>query len=71
MATTKNDQSSPTSGAPGSKRTGLRRALVEKQILYRAAELYAERGYTGTSLQDVAEALGMSRTALYYYMSSK
>jgi AcrR family transcriptional regulator len=55
----------------GRKRTGLRRALVEKEILDRAAELFAERGYKGTSLQDVADALGMSRTALYYYMDSK
>jgi len=62
---------SPPSEQTGRKRTGLRRALVEKEILDRAAELFAERGYTGTSLQDVAEALGMSRTALYYYMSSK
>lgn len=69
MATAKNDK--PTTPTSGRKRTGLRRALVEKEILDRAAELFAERGYTGTSLQDVAEALGMSRTALYYYMSSK
>jgi AcrR family transcriptional regulator len=57
-------------GAAG-ERAAARRALVEKEILDRAAELFAERGYTGTSLQDVAEALGMSRTALYYYMASK
>lgn len=69
MATPKTD--SAETGTSGRKRTGLRRALVEKEILDRAAELFAERGYTGTSLQDVAEALGMSRTALYYYMSSK
>ncbi|MCW2997859.1 MAG: putative transcriptional regulator, TetR family protein [Solirubrobacterales bacterium] len=69
MAPKKND--SPSTGPGGRKRTGLRRALVEKEILDRAAELFAERGYTGTSLQDVADALGMSRTALYYYMSSK
>jgi AcrR family transcriptional regulator len=71
MATAKDDTTSPAPSASGRKRTGLRRALVEKEILDRAAELFAERGYTGTSLQDVAEALGMSRTALYYYMSSK
>jgi AcrR family transcriptional regulator len=69
MAPTKNDSASTDTG--GRKRTGLRRALVEKEILDRAAELFAQRGFTGTSLQDVAEALGMSRTALYYYMSSK
>jgi AcrR family transcriptional regulator len=60
-----------TEKSGGRKRTGLRRALVEKEILDRAAELFAERGYKGTSLQDVADALGMSRTALYYYMDSK
>jgi AcrR family transcriptional regulator len=62
---------SSAAGSRGRRRTELRRALVEKEILDRAASLFAERGYTGTSLQDVAEALGMSRTALYYYMSSK
>lgn len=72
MAATKgnaNDAPPPKGG--GRKRTGLRRALVENEILDRAADLFAERGFKGTSLQDVADALGMSRTALYYYMSSK
>lgn len=67
MATSKETEKK----GPGRKRTGLRRALVEKEILDRAADLFAERGFKGTSLQDVADALGMSRTALYYYMSSK
>lgn len=52
-------------------RVGLRRKLVEKEILEKAAELFAERGYAGASLQDVAETLGMSRPALYHYVSSK
>jgi AcrR family transcriptional regulator len=68
MATPKTTAKKP---AGGRKRTGLRRTLVENEILDRAADLFAERGFKGTSLQDVADALGMSRTALYYYMSSK
>jgi AcrR family transcriptional regulator len=41
------------------------------QLLEQAAELFAERGFTGTSLQDVAEAMGLSRPALYHYVRSK
>jgi AcrR family transcriptional regulator len=52
-------------------RTGLRRRLVEREILERAAELFAERGFAGTTVQDIADALGMSRPALYYYVKSK
>jgi AcrR family transcriptional regulator len=52
-------------------RTDLRRQLVEREILERAAELFAERGFAGTTVQDIADALGMSRPALYYYVSSK
>lgn len=34
-------------------------------------ELFATRGYASTSLQDVADALGMTRPALYYYVKNK
>jgi AcrR family transcriptional regulator len=51
--------------------TALRRQLVEREILERAAELFAERGFAGTTVQDIADALGMSRPALYYYVKSK
>jgi AcrR family transcriptional regulator len=48
-----------------------RRALVENEILERATALFAERGYAGTSLQDIASATGLTRQALYYYVASK
>lgn len=44
---------------------------MEREILDRATALFAERGFAGTSLQDIAEAAGLTRPALYYYFSSK
>lgn len=48
-----------------------RNNLVANDILERAATLFAERGFNGTSLQEVADASGISRPALYHYVSSK
>ena len=36
-----------------------------------AARLFAERGYQGTSLADLAEALGMQKPSLYHHIESK
>jgi AcrR family transcriptional regulator len=59
-----------------SRRTGsaqgtVRRELVENEMLEQATRLFAERGFAGTSLQDVADAVGITRPALYYYVKSK
>ena len=48
-----------------------RRELVEHEIYEHATRLFAERGFAGTSLQDIADALGITRPALYYYVKSK
>jgi AcrR family transcriptional regulator len=48
-----------------------RRRLVENELLDRAAALFAERGYEGTTLQDIAEAIGITRPSLYNYIKSK
>ena len=48
-----------------------RRELVESQMYEQAARLFAERGFAGTSLQDIADAMGVTRPALYYYVKSK
>jgi AcrR family transcriptional regulator len=48
-----------------------RRELVENEIYEHAIRLFAERGFAGTSLQDIAGALGITRPALYYYVKSK
>src|SRR5579884_3414670 len=36
-----------------------------------AARLFAEHGYQGTSLADLAEALGVQKPSLYHHIASK
>lgn len=55
-------------GAGGST---ARRRLVEQSMMEHASRLFAARGFAGTSLQDVADAMGLTRPALYYYVKSK
>jgi len=50
---------------------GTRRELVENEMYEHAIRLFAERGFAGTNLQDIADAMGMTRPALYYYVKSK
>jgi AcrR family transcriptional regulator len=57
-------------GKPAGASTA-RRELVENEIYEHAIRLFAERGFAGTSLQDIAGALGITRPALYYYVKSK
>jgi TetR/AcrR family transcriptional regulator, cholesterol catabolism regulator len=40
-------------------------------ILEAAAELFASRGYAGTSIRDIAEAVSMKTASLYYHFPSK
>lgn len=63
---------SPNSGTiEGMSKSKSRNNLIANDILERAATLFAERGFHGTSLQEVADATGISRPALYYYVSNK
>ena len=48
-----------------------RRDLVAEAILEQAAEIFASRGVQGTGIREIAEALNMSRPAVYHYFSSK
>ena len=41
------------------------------EILARAAELFATRGYTATSMNEVAAACGVSKAGLYHYVRDK
>lgn len=44
-----------------------RRSQVDRT----AARLFAERGYHGTSIGDVADALGVQKASLYHHVASK
>jgi len=43
----------------------------EKEILAFAAKIFAEKGYDRATLQQIADAVGMKKGSLYYYISSK
>ncbi len=42
-----------------------------EQILAHAATLFAQRGYPGTSMNEVAQACGLSKATLYHYYKDK
>ena len=42
-----------------------------REIVERAADLFDERGYHGTNLEDVAAAVGLRKASLYHYFRSK
>jgi AcrR family transcriptional regulator len=44
---------------------------MENELLDQAAILFAERGFEGTTLQDIAEAIGITRPSLYNYIKGK
>jgi len=42
-----------------------------EHIIEQAAVLFARNGFTGTSMNEVAEACGLSKASLYHYVSDK
>lgn len=47
------------------------RTARRDELVRVAARLFSERGYHGTSMQDLAEALGLQRGSLYAHIGSK
>ncbi|MGE5590298.1 MAG: TetR/AcrR family transcriptional regulator [Bacillota bacterium] len=43
----------------------------EQEIMASAVRLFREKGYHGTSMQDIADAVGLQKGSLYYYITSK
>lgn len=43
----------------------------DREVIDVATRIFWEKGYSGTSVQDVADALGMHKGSLYYYIDSK
>ena len=53
------------------KSTETRFSAKRARILKAAAACFNEKGYSGTSLKDVARGLGLTDAALYYYVRNK
>ena len=45
--------------------------LQKDRMLRAAAQCFNQKGYSGTSLRDVADVLGLTDAALYYYVRNK
>src|SRR5438093_6121381 len=43
----------------------------QNEVLQAAARVFHEKGYESTSIQDIAEAVGILKGSLYYYIRSK
>jgi len=48
-----------------------KRNLVREEILRSAANLFADRGVRGVSIEEVANGLGYKKSSVYYYFKSK
>lgn len=53
-------------------RNGTQKSVDRAQEIYlTAAQLFVEKGFESTSLSDIADALSITKAALYYYFESK
>jgi AcrR family transcriptional regulator len=57
----------PPSSPPGRKRKRLRK----EEIVAEATRLFAERGYDGASMGDLAERVGLRKASLFHHFPSK
>lgn len=57
----------PQDGAVAGRRSRRRR----QELVDAAAKIFQEKGYEAASIQDIAEALGILKGSIYYYIDSK
>ncbi|GAB3223745.1 TetR family transcriptional regulator [Glycomyces halotolerans] len=68
MTTPASDDSPARTGA---KRTGTKAERTRRRIIDVALEMFAERGYDGTTMRAIAAEAGVSVGNAYYYFKSK
>jgi TetR/AcrR family transcriptional regulator, cholesterol catabolism regulator len=62
----------PKTGGRAPRRTDAARTKRrQREIIDAAAEIFHRKGYSETSVQDIAEAVGILKGSLYYYIDSK
>jgi AcrR family transcriptional regulator len=69
MATGANERAEGRRRAGGTVRDSSKKRA--RDIVDAAAEIFHSRGYTETSVHDIAEAVGILKGSLYYYIDSK
>jgi AcrR family transcriptional regulator len=65
------DQSGSRQPSAPRTRRGTSPKKREQEILDAAAEIFHRQGYSDTSVQNVADAVGILKGSLYYYIDSK
>ncbi|HEX3737512.1 MAG TPA: TetR/AcrR family transcriptional regulator [Solirubrobacterales bacterium] len=78
MASTKKKPARRSSSAKANSKASSRRAEKQQsrdarmeEVIEAATEMFYERGYEGTSIENVANAVGILKGSLYYYIDSK
>jgi AcrR family transcriptional regulator len=61
----------PKKEQPRKEPSSPRKELIRQELLTKAAEVFEKKGYAQTTIQDIAQALELSRSALYHYFESK
>lgn len=67
----------PRSSPPSTGKSGpplaprKRKRLRKEEIIVEATKLFAERGYEGTSMGDLAERVGLRKASLFHHFPSK
>lgn len=59
----------PAGGRSRNRRGGV--SVTETSLIAAATRLFAERGYNGTSVADLANELGLTTASLYYHVQGK
>ncbi|MFF8818332.1 MULTISPECIES: TetR/AcrR family transcriptional regulator [Leucobacter] len=49
----------------------MKQSQVVSDVIRAAVELFAQRGYANTSVQDIVDAAGVTKGAMYHYFESK
>jgi AcrR family transcriptional regulator len=60
-----------TKASTAGRRVASERATTRTAILKAGREIFASKAYEDVSLQEIAKAVGVTRTALYHYFPSK
>jgi len=53
------------------KQTAIDTEYVKELIIKKAMDVFAQKGYHATNMQDIAEVVGISRGPLYYHYKNK